>query len=103
MELLLKYAEPALADASYCLIDLVDRVLKRHPGKAKPRRKLFSFLKRDRPPIRPSLDRPSQKIAEPLAPFIASTREFVVPACRVELGQDVSTAGVRFGEKSHFV
>jgi hypothetical protein len=75
MELLLKYAEPALADASYCLIDLVDRVLKRHPGKAKPRRKLFSFLKRDRPLIRPSLDRPSQKIAEPLAPFIASTRD----------------------------
>ena len=44
MELLLKYGEPALADASYCLIDLVDRVLKRHPGKAKPRRKLFFFL-----------------------------------------------------------
>jgi hypothetical protein len=43
MELLLKYAEPALADASYCLIDLVDRVLKRHPGKAQPRRKLIFF------------------------------------------------------------
>jgi hypothetical protein len=37
-------AEPALADASYRLIDLVDRVLKRHPGKPKPRRKLFSFF-----------------------------------------------------------
>jgi hypothetical protein len=43
MELLLKCAEPALADACYRLIDLVDRVLKRHPSKAKPRRKLFSF------------------------------------------------------------
>jgi len=43
MELLLKCDEPALADASYRLIDLVDRVLKRHPGKARPRRKLFSF------------------------------------------------------------
>ena len=42
MELLLKCAEPALADASYRLIDLVDRVLQRHPGQAKPRRKLFS-------------------------------------------------------------
>jgi len=41
---------------------LVDRVMKRHPGKAKPRRKLFSFLMRDRPLVRPSLDRPSQKI-----------------------------------------
>ena len=43
MELLLKCAEPALADASYRLIDLVDEVLRRHPGKAKPSRKLFSF------------------------------------------------------------
>jgi hypothetical protein len=43
MELLLKCDEPALADASYRLIDLVDRVLRRHPGKAKPSRKLFSF------------------------------------------------------------
>lgn len=34
MELLIS-AEPALADASYRLIDLVDRVLKRHPGKPK--------------------------------------------------------------------
>jgi hypothetical protein len=43
MELLLNCAEPALADACYRLIDLVDRVLKCHPDKAKPRRKLFSF------------------------------------------------------------
>ena len=43
MELLLKCDEPALADASYRLIDLVDRVLRRHPGKAKPSRKLFPF------------------------------------------------------------
>ena len=40
MEMLLKCDEPALADASYRLIDLVDRVLKRHPGKPKPRWKL---------------------------------------------------------------
>jgi len=44
MELLLKCDEPALADASYRLIDLVDQVLRRHPGKARPRRKLF-FLR----------------------------------------------------------
>jgi hypothetical protein len=43
MELLLKCAETALADACYRLIDLVDGVLKRHPCQAKPRRKLFSF------------------------------------------------------------
>jgi len=42
MELLIS-AEPALADASYRLIDLVDRVLKRHPGKSKPRWKLSSL------------------------------------------------------------
>jgi hypothetical protein len=41
MELLLKCDELALADASNRLIDLVDQVLRRHPGKAKPRRKLF--------------------------------------------------------------
>jgi hypothetical protein len=43
MELLLKCAEPALADACYRLIDLVDGVLKRHPCEAKLPRKLFSF------------------------------------------------------------
>jgi len=43
MELLIS-AEPALADASYRLIDLVDRVLKRHPGKSKPHWKLFSLV-----------------------------------------------------------
>jgi hypothetical protein len=43
MEMLLKCDEPALADASYRLIDLVDQVLARHPGKARPRRKLFSL------------------------------------------------------------
>ena len=43
MELLIS-AEPALADASYRLIDLVDRVLKRHPRKPKPRWKLFSLV-----------------------------------------------------------
>jgi hypothetical protein len=43
MELLLKCTEPALADACYRLIDLVDGVLKRHPCKAKPPRELFSF------------------------------------------------------------
>jgi hypothetical protein len=43
MELLLKCDEPALADASHRLIDLVDQVLRRHPSKAKPSRKPFSF------------------------------------------------------------
>jgi hypothetical protein len=43
MELLLKCDESALADASYHLIDLVDQVLRRHPNKARPSRKLFSF------------------------------------------------------------
>jgi hypothetical protein len=57
----LKCAQPAASDS---LVDLVDRVMKRHPGKATPRRNLFSFLKRDRPLVRPSLDRPSQKIAD---------------------------------------
>jgi hypothetical protein len=52
----------APTEASDRLIDLVDRVMKRHPGKAKPQRKLFSFLMRDRPLVRPSLGRPSQKI-----------------------------------------
>jgi hypothetical protein len=63
MEQRLKCAQPAVTDVSDRLVDLVDRVMKRHPGKAKPRRNLFSFLKRDRPLVRPSLDRPSQKIA----------------------------------------
>jgi hypothetical protein len=62
MELRTKRDQPALTDASDLLIDLVDRVMRRHPGKAKPRRNPFSFLKRDRPLVRPSLDRPSQKI-----------------------------------------
>ena len=43
MELLLKCDEPALTDACYRLIDLVDHVLKRHPGKAQPRGKLSFF------------------------------------------------------------
>ena len=68
MELLLKCAQPALTEASDRLIDLVDRVMKRHPGKARPRRNLFSFLKRDRPLVRPSLDSQSQKIAGSLVP-----------------------------------
>jgi hypothetical protein len=62
MELRTKRDQPALTDTSDRLIDLVDRVMKRHPGKAKPRRNLFSFLKRYHPLVRPSLDRPSQKI-----------------------------------------
>lgn len=62
MEQRIKSDLPAPTDASDRLIDLVDRVMKRHPGKAKPRRKLFSFLMRDRPLVRPSLGRPSQKI-----------------------------------------
>jgi hypothetical protein len=63
MELRMKRDQPALTDASGLLIDLVDRVMRRHPGRAKPRRNPFSFLKRDRPLVRPSLGRPSQKIA----------------------------------------
>jgi hypothetical protein len=68
MELLLECAQPALTDASDHLIDLVDRVMKRHPGKARPRRNLFSFLKDHRPLVRPSLDRPSQKITASRVP-----------------------------------
>jgi len=68
MELLLKCAQPALTDSCDRLIGLVDGVMKRHPGKARPRRNLFSFLKRDCPLVRPSLDRPSQKIAESSVP-----------------------------------
>jgi len=63
MEQRIKYPLPAPTDSYDRLFDLVDRVMKRHPGKAKPPgRNLFSFLMRDRPLVRPSLDRPSQKI-----------------------------------------
>jgi len=65
MEQRTKCPLPAPTESSDRLIDLVDRVMKRHPGKAKPRRKLFSFLMRARPLVRPSLGRPSQKIAVP--------------------------------------
>jgi hypothetical protein len=62
METLLKCTQPALAIASDHLIELVDRVIERHPhkGKFRFRRKLFSWLRRDL--VRPSLNRPSQKI-----------------------------------------
>jgi hypothetical protein len=62
MEQLLKCTQPALIIASDRLIDLVDQVIARHPHKAhaNPRRKLFSWCHRDL--LRPSLDRPSQKI-----------------------------------------
>ncbi len=62
METQLKCTQPALALASDHLIELVDRVIERHPHKAKSRfrRKLFSWLRRDL--VRPSLNRPSQKI-----------------------------------------
>lgn len=36
MELRTKHDQPGLTDASDRLIDLVDRVMKRHPGKANP-------------------------------------------------------------------
>jgi hypothetical protein len=68
MEQRTKRDQPALTDASDRLIDLVDRVMKRHPGKAKPRRNFFSFLKRDRPLVRPSLDRPSRRTGESSVP-----------------------------------
>ena len=63
MKTLLKSTQPALGTASD-LIELVDRVIARHPhkGRSKTCHKLFSFLMRDRPLVRPSLDRPSQKI-----------------------------------------
>jgi hypothetical protein len=64
MEQRLECAQPAQTNEPNRLIDLVDRVMKRHPDKAKPRRNLFSFLKRYRPLVRPTLDRPSQKITE---------------------------------------
>ena len=62
METLLKCTQPALALASDHLIELVDRVIERHPHRAKSRfrRKLFSWFRRDL--VRPSLNRPSQKI-----------------------------------------
>jgi len=62
METLLKCTQPALDIASDHLIELVDRVMERHPHKAKSkfRRKLFSWLCRDL--VRPTLNRPSQKI-----------------------------------------
>jgi len=62
METVLKCTQPALALASDHLIELVDRVIERHPHKAKSgfRHKLFSWLRRDL--VRPSLNRPSQKV-----------------------------------------
>jgi hypothetical protein len=62
METLLKCTQPALAIASDHLIELVGRVIERHPYKAKWRfrLKLFSWLRRDL--VRPSLNRPSQKV-----------------------------------------
>ena len=46
METLLKCTQPALVVASDHLIELVDRVMERHPhkGKFRSRRKLFSWL-----------------------------------------------------------
>src|SRR5713226_2943748 len=63
MKTLLKSTQPALGITSD-LIELVDRVMKRHPhkGRSRTRHKLFSFLMRDCLLVRPSLDRPSQKI-----------------------------------------
>jgi len=66
MEQRIKCPLAAPTDSYDRLFDLVERVMKRHPGKAKPRRKLFSFLMRNRPLVRPSLDRPSQKIDRPV-------------------------------------
>jgi hypothetical protein len=62
MEQLLKCTQPALIVASDRLIDLVDHVIQRHPHKAEAnsRRELFSSHWRDL--VRPSLNRPSQKI-----------------------------------------
>jgi len=59
METLLKCSHPI---ASNHLIELVDRVMERHPhkGNSRFRRKLFSWLRRDL--ACPSLNRPSQKL-----------------------------------------
>jgi hypothetical protein len=51
MEQQLECAQP-LTDPSERLIDLVDRVMKRHTGIARPRWNLFSFLMR-RYPLEP--------------------------------------------------
>jgi hypothetical protein len=63
MKTLLKSAHTALG-ITYDLIELVDRVIERHPrkGRFRTRRKLFSFLTGERPLVRPSNNRPSQKI-----------------------------------------
>ena len=62
MEQLLKCTQPAWIAASDRLIDLVDQVIQRHPRKptANSGRTLFSWHPLDL--VRPSLDRPSQKI-----------------------------------------
>ena len=62
METVLKCSQPI---ASNHLIELVDRVMERHPhkGKFRSRRKPFSWLRRDL--VRPSLNRPAQKILNP--------------------------------------
>ena len=75
MEQRIKCPLLAPTDSSDRLIDLVDRVMKRHPGKTKPRRKLFSFLMRARPLVRPSLDRPSQKIDQLSSPNLGPGSE----------------------------
>jgi hypothetical protein len=61
MEQLLKCTQPAMIIASERLIDLVDQVIQRHHRRpmANSRRK-FSWRPLDL--VRPSLDRPSQKI-----------------------------------------
>jgi len=63
MKTLLKSTQPALGITSD-LIELVDRVMKRHPhkGRSRIRHKLFSFLMRDCLLVRPSLDRPSHRV-----------------------------------------
>jgi hypothetical protein len=62
MEQLLKCTQPAMIVASDRLIDLVDQVIERYPRKptANSRRRLFSW--RPLGLVRPSLDRPPQKI-----------------------------------------
>jgi hypothetical protein len=59
MEALLKRTQPAMGISSD-LIELVDKVIERHPnkGRSRTRRKLFSWFRRDL--VRPSLNRPSQ-------------------------------------------
>jgi hypothetical protein len=86
METLLKGSQPI---ASNHLIELVDRVMERHPhkGNFRSRPKLFPWLRRDL--VRPSMNRPSQKInhllsPEPSARLMQKADSVTHPSCQPE-------------------